>query len=393
MGSMEDLRIRFRDRPVTNREFFVDRSKELAELEGFSSAFGDLVGITGERGSGKTSILNQFTPKEGKKIVILIEEKETKLDILIDLAYQLAGYMENDNLFSSLKDKIKQIKHELLVESTHSISKELGVSVGLEGRITRGEAKRESHSIHLVKNKFADLVKLLTSKTKAVLVIDELDKERKEDIARVLDSIKGYLRSSHIVTFISLPPSIFYEYYKSVYHRKEKIHNIENVMDEIVLLAKMTDQDIKQILERRMGKNKIIEDNAVLLILEYADGNPRRALRSIYHLILHGHTKISEKIMRRFLTEELEKQISALELTKKEEQAIQLLASLKSYPYFKKEVDIVNILLKRRIINTKPRGYKLLKQLVESYALIEEKDRLYLPRQLRLYYNLTGKSS
>lgn len=378
----------FRDRPVTSRELFVDRSRELDQLEKLTHAFGDIIGITGQRGSGKTSILNILKPKEGKKIFIVLQEKDSKLDIIIDLTYQLAEQMENDSLFAPLKERIGEIKSSLLSEKECSEGKEAGISAGIEARINKTESRIETHTIYLIKTRLAELIRILISKTKAILIIDELDKEKKEDIAKILDSIKMYLRNERIVTFVALPPSLSQEYYRSMYHSREETHNLENVLDRITELDAMADSDIRKIIEKRLPEEGILDHGALELIVEYANGNPRRAIRPVHDLIIEEHERITSRIMGKFLRNELEKQVASLELTKKEEEALDAFAHHVVNIYFEKEADAVDVLMKRKVINVKPRGYVILKQLIGKNALIKEKNRVYIPRHLRLYYVL-----
>lgn len=86
--SINELIRRFNDNPLEDREFLVNRNKELLTLSRLAKNYeSSIIGVTGERGSGKTTVLNLFTPEEPSviKFIVRIEEKDIKLDIIASL--------------------------------------------------------------------------------------------------------------------------------------------------------------------------------------------------------------------------------------------------------------------------------------------------------------------
>jgi hypothetical protein len=113
---------------------------------------------------------------------------------------------------------------------------------------------------------------------KVLLVIDELDKESKQDVINVLDSLKLELQQDKLMVLFSLPYGIYRDYRQDRMKWNES-GNLENVIKDVVFLSELTDLDIRELLLKRLGNlTSWFRPESLEPIVSFADGNPRDAL-------------------------------------------------------------------------------------------------------------------
>ncbi len=249
---------------------FVDRESQLLRMEQYLEYYeGQIVGIAGERGIGKTTLLNLFNPEGFEKIFINVIDRESKLGILADILYGIMEYA-----------KIKRMKRaEEKAQKALSFLIKESVSVGFSYVVSytreKEREKRYSNAIELLKDAVSEVAK----RERVVVILDELDKEKKEDILLVVDSIKYAFEHNTASLFIALP-EVFYREFVSSSYQGSTSHNLENVFSEMLLVPKFSDENLRRILEKRFPL-KYIDEEALSLALLYADGNPRRLIRVV----------------------------------------------------------------------------------------------------------------
>ncbi|MCD6160197.1 MAG: ATPase [Kosmotoga sp.] len=269
------------DKPLQKKEqnYLVDRENEISKLNMLTRyhPFG-IFGLCGETGVGKTTILNMIDSEEIKKIRISLIHRENKESILYDLLYTISlnlSRVENH----AIKNLAKEVLNWIIEEVAVIKGATLGVSM-----IAKGDAKYEKtqlprFNVFAAHEKLHRLLKTsIEEYGKIALLIDELDKESKQDVLNVLDSLKFELQQESMVTIFSLPYSIYREY-KQDRMKWNESGNLENIIKDVIFLYEMSDSDILELLLRRLeGMNGWFKKNALVQIVSFADGNPRDAL-------------------------------------------------------------------------------------------------------------------
>jgi len=267
------------DKPLDmeNRGYLVNRQSEVDALSKIAmyQPYG-IFGIAGETGIGKTTVLNFITPKEIFIRKVNISLRDSLDSILYELTYNLAKSLENDK---ELEKDARIIKEWI----TNEVSTVRGFSLGLSMVGSASANLQTSNAPRFnffgAREKLAELItKTVQAKGKFLLLIDELDKEKKEDVLRTIDAIKSQILFDNFVIIISLPYSIYREYAADRMRWNES-GNLENIFKDIVFLEPLSKSDIKELLVKRLHEYlHLISDNVFEIASDFADGNPRDAL-------------------------------------------------------------------------------------------------------------------
>lgn len=269
------------DKPLQRieQDYLVDREKEISKLNMLIRyhPFG-IFGLCGETGIGKTTILNMIDSEEIRKIRISLINRENKESILYNLLYTIST-----NLSRVKESRMKNLAKEVLNWIVEEVAVIKGATLGFS-MIAKGDAKYEKtqlprFNIFAAHEKLHSLLKAsIEEYGKTVLLIDELDKESKQDVLNVLDSLKFELQQENMVTIFSLPYSIYREY-KQDRMKWNESGNLENIIKDVIFLHEMSDSDILELLLKRLkNMNGWFKKNALDQIVSFADGNPRDAL-------------------------------------------------------------------------------------------------------------------
>jgi len=256
---------------LVNRQSEVDTLSKIAMYQPYG-----IFGIAGETGIGKTTVLNFITPKEIFVRKVNISLRDSLDSILYELTYNLAKSLENDK---ELEKDARIIKEWI----TNEVSTVRGFSLGLS-MVGSASANLQTSNVprfnfFAAREKLAELItKTVQAKGKFLLLIDELDKEKKEDVLRTIDAIKSQILFDNFVIIISLPYSIYREYAADRMRWNES-GNLENIFKDIVFLEPLSKSDIKELLVKRLHEYlHLISDNVFEIASDFADGNPRDAL-------------------------------------------------------------------------------------------------------------------
>ena len=118
-----------------------------------------------------------------------------------------------------------------------------------------------------------------------------VDKEKKEDVLMILDSLKSIFDKEGLITIISLPFAIYREYARDRLRWNES-GNLENILKDTIFLEPLEDEQIQEMILRRLKKYPDFFDNDALYeISRYSDGNPRDALWISQQIVLDNLDK------------------------------------------------------------------------------------------------------
>lgn len=280
------------DEPISSEELLVDRENEIRFLNMVCSLQPKgTYGVCGETGIGKTTVLNFLNPDRGIRIYLRLTEKESKEVIIGDMLYKLAKEVEefdHDKISKLAKEARKFVVEERSIGS----SLKAGVNVFVNGGITKTTSYTRKFNVYQAYD-FMDrlLDVLLKEYGRLVLLIDELDKEKKEDVLMILDSLKSIFDKEGLITIISLPFAIYREYARDRLRWNES-GNLENILKDTIFLEPLEDEQIQEMILRRLKKYPDFFDNDALYeISRYSDGNPRDALWISQQIVLDNLDK------------------------------------------------------------------------------------------------------
>jgi len=386
----------FIDLPLTDKEImlFVNREKELRKMENTGRFMhSSIYGIAGETGSGKTTLFNllKFPDKEIEKIIIPISEKETKEVIIADLLYKLCDkVIQNKQFYDSIKYANETI--DFLAQEDVK-SREKGIKVG---KIIEGESKwtaqaKERYNLSSIKNRLKKVIHSLTSGSKIVLCIDEIDKERKGDIIVILDSLKDILRSKNLLSFVALPQLMYKQYIedRTLFFSEG---NLENILKDVIPMGTLSDKDIEIMLDKRTQKfPEVLPKDVKRLVIEFADGNPREALLVCQNALL------SKKVAKTYIEEDfiltideikdemekfIETCIDSLKLSSREKEVLKIISNESGLS----RAELLRLVLKKSNI-PKSTLRETIEKLIEKKALLEvPKDLYQVGRKIKLHY-------
>ena len=276
------------DRPLdkNSKTLLVDRRKELARLENITS-FQPLgiYGVCGETGVGKTTVLNLLNDTI-KSFYIILSEKDSKEIIIGDLLYKLA-LISAQAVNRGDKDKVEKIIEWIITDRTETSSMHGGINSVVSAGATKASSVSRKFNVYQAYQMLGELIDILKNKfERIVLIIDELDKEKKSDVLQILDSLKHLLVQNGVISIISLPFSIYREYAQDRLRWNES-GNLENIFKDMIFLEPLKPADVQEMLVKRL-KNypDILTNDAYQEIVRFSDGNPRDALWITQQIIL-----------------------------------------------------------------------------------------------------------
>ncbi|WP_448536015.1 ATPase, partial [Pseudothermotoga sp.] len=349
----------------SDSDWLVNRQEEISYLNNVTAhlPFG-ILGVAGETGIGKTTVLNFVKPLQLYVQTVNISLRETMESILYDLLYSLASKLEHDN-------DVGEVARECKDWITEEVATLKGFSLGFsmlgntEAKFEKSRAPR--FNFFTARERLGVLIeKTVNAKGKFLLIVDELDKEKKEDVLRVIDALKTQLLIENLVVVFSLPFAIYREYV-SDRMRWNEAGNLENVFKDIVFLEPLRSLDIKEMLVKRLDRYlDFVEHNALEVAADFSDGNPRDALwilsKSVYDNV--HEDKLRKVHLLNTINKVVKEYISTgVSLTENQKKAVKLLRD-----YFGPKEGILEILQTNGFKRTT--AYSVFEQLVEKRFLI-----------------------
>jgi predicted KAP-like P-loop ATPase len=367
------------DRPLREgeSEYLVNRAREINYLNSIAlhQPFG-IVGVSGETGIGKTTVLNFVNPEGVFTVRVNISLRDSMESILYDLLHSLALSLEK---VEGVSDLAKEVRKWITDEVSTIKGFSLGVSFGVNASLTHEKSIRPRFNFFEAREKLGELIKqTVQRKGKFLLIIDELDKEKKEDVLRVIDSIKNFIIMEDFVVILSLPFSIYREYAADRLRWNEA--GLENIFTDIVFVETLKKLEIKELIIKRLGSYiELIEDGVLDIVAGFSDGNPRDGLWILTKAIYDNIHK--ELLSKEDLINTINRTISeytglTLNLTENQKKAIRV---LRGSVYSREK--IIETLQKEGFKRTT--AYSVMDQLLQKRILLVEKEG----------YRISGKFS
>ena len=307
------------DEPLTEstKEFLVNREEELEMFNAIALLSpGGIFGLSGIPGVGKTTVLNLVRIDEVDKFFLEISERENKLMIVADILYKFSK--------TCLKKHLEVEKaRKALGFAEEEVSRVLGYSGGINAGVKFDLKREKISSTRLGVYKLAELLEelveeILKSKEKILVVIDELDKEKRNEVLSVLDTIKGIFNRRGILTIVSLPPSVYRDYLKGSARLNvfaEEGGNLDNAFKDVVMLHPLESDHIVEMLVRRLKRYLgVFELDVFEEVALYSDGIPRDALRILAKAVVYykAQSKITRDMIVDFIKRETTERFSDL---------------------------------------------------------------------------------
>ena len=293
---------------------FVDREDEIRQLvNGLDSSEGGVVfGISGLRGSGKSSILNKTLEelKDRDSLVFNIKASGnfSEVEFLEKVLTDICDQINVKKATANLKKEVARLKTNLFYNEKISeekaseasvkasikanfyslIGAELGSEIK-EGLKTHIEKELKPYSKASLTREILQFLSLLKqeSKVKHVIIgIDETDKCRFEDAERLLDSIKAVLNTNDC-HFLFVGTLDFYKNFSLAFCNREEEATLASIFESVIKVRPFDKEKITSIIAKRLeyystNRNKIIKpfsDESLEVIAEMAQGNPKQLMR------------------------------------------------------------------------------------------------------------------
>jgi hypothetical protein len=210
----------------------------------------------------------------------------------------------------------------------------------------------------------------------------------------ILDSLKNVLIADNLLTVIALP-QVMYRQYLEDRVSFLKTNNLENILKDLIPVYEMSDEEIAQILDKRIQEfPDILPKNAKELVTQCADGNPRELLLLCQNALLSKN--IGETYGRKdfvLTAEEIKKEmqkfievwIEILDLTPKEDEVLGIIYGKETLS----KTDISELVLTEKQMSHSTL-YKAINGLIRKKALLKKGLNYYtVNRKARLYKMLS----
>jgi predicted KAP-like P-loop ATPase len=372
------------DKPIDDKELLVNRKKELEHLNkiAYFQPMG-IFGVCGETGVGKTTTLNFINAENAKRLYILITEKDSKEVIIGDFLYKLSLLQIN-----SKNKKVRKLATEardfILNEMSYNTSYGGGINFAANVSYEKSINNKKRFNIYSVKEHIDNLLSLLIEEYgKVLIIVDELDKEKKEEVLNILDSLKSVLFKENIITIVSLPFSIYREYSNDRMRWNES-GNLENIFKDMVFLEPLTAEDNKKMILKRIKEYPdYFEMDALDEIAAFSDGNPRDALWIAQQVALFNTEKnkitkeLVKKGIRRIISQNLNNSLSFTDIQKT------ILKELAKEP-----VDRTTLVKRLEKKVKRQTVYTYINRMKDEGIILEKSGILYLPSKIKYYVEI-----
>ena len=358
-----------------DKELFVDRETETLLLSRVIDFYeGSIIGIAGERGCGKTTLINMVELPGRDKWIIKIVDRESKLSIIADIIYGIYSYARQRKL------REIEVKSLEVFESLFGKKVRKGISINLAIGILFEIEKDEKKFLLNAVEKLKEITDLLAVHN-VVLFLDEIDKENERELLLVIDAIKDAFLYNKLTLCVTLPYSIYEKFIEGQEGKSE--YNVENVFSEMIMLKPMPPSTIKALLMKRIPQEYISND-ALSLIVLYSRGNPRRALRVLKEAGMNAVLRNSGKIEGKDVKSVLRKYLASI--VKKSELSRAELNVLHKLPESAKRAEFVKAIV-NSLKTTSSSAYRKIEKFKKA-GIIEGKDVLSLTEIGRLIRDL-----
>ncbi len=352
-------------RPLTlkDRELFFNREGELRELQDAVKFYeGSVIGLAGERGSGKTSLINMAAFQGKEKVTVNVVDRESRMAIILNLIEGIAEEAKRKG-WGEVERKALLAVERL----TTSYQIRGGVKAVVEASVSR---KREVKTLQEAVRLLQEVVEAL-AKRRAVVVVDEIDKEKKEEVLLILDTLKYPFLHNATTLVVTLPAEIYRDYLLSKGNAGEA-YNLENVITHMVVLEPLSQDVVEKMIYHYMGR--WIERGAVELLVRYGRGNPRRVLSTLKEAgivaLRMGKEKVGREDVAAVVRRYLKAFLSGLRLSVREREVLENLKGGRT-------AEVVEE-LEKKVKMGRESVYKYLQRLQDKGLLTIEQGQVFL---------------
>lgn len=405
---------------------FVDRDIEIRLLYNAltSSPGGVVYGISGIRGSGKSTVLNKVLEKVKEtrnNLVVKIKASGyyEELDFLQKILTDVCDQVETAELPLKVKEEIVRLKTNLLysekIEQAKASERAIKASIKanilsiLGGQVGSEDRKRIQKAVErqlkpytkstLTREilKFLNFLKKEAGYDLIVIGIDETDKCRFTVAEKLLDSVKTVLGTDdcHFVFVGTL--EFHRNFIKAFQSGKEEEATIASIFEGVVPIKSFNENQILEIVEKRIKyyslhektKNPFNKD-AIQVILQLSNGIPKQALRLFSESFIYFGEKGTE-IGPKELVSHFEDRGYIPELTALQKRYVTVVRKLEIVE--PRSETFIEELSKLKVRHRKKEQYHVqLDRLVDKRYLVKEVDKvkgvIYKPTELCRYVSL-----
>lgn len=328
------------DDKLDREEFAKNLAKAVTNLPTYESSF--TIGLIGEWGSGKTSILNLFEKNINSAQIILIKFNPwnfTEMNNLFDSFFNtLIGNLKKRKQPDKIIDSLKKYKNELLI-SIYALETIAPLILGISyvpplSKIIKSLENniRKTSPEELLEDKKEKLNKLLSKlDKKIVIIIDDIDRLTSKEVQQIFQIVKSLANFSNITYILSFDKNHIYnslnahqflgsenDKYNNVavngvtypitsdMSENNKYNNVEEFINKIIQIPinipSIREEQLKEIFKEKIldtfnyyskNTNKEI-DNIINYILPYV--NNIRDLNRYINLLTFNLSIIYDKI-------------------------------------------------------------------------------------------------
>ena len=324
--SLRSFLMALKDVPITKdtAELFVNRKREVEDLLLLLDIYkGEILGISGERGVGKTSLMNML-PVE--MLSVNVVDRESKIGVVKDIIYAILRFSE-ERYYHTLAEKARRALSKIMHAEREAQRYRLGSILSVE--FEKGREK-SSAGITSAVEMLTELVEELSKRGEFVVVLDEIDKNKKEEVLLILDLIKDAFLYNSTTLLVALPAEIGKSFYSSSALGKEEA-NLDNVLKKVYVLKGLTPRDLELLVEKRTGirPKEVMAEEVHEAILTYSQGNPRRYISAIkesgFQALREGSNSIKEEHVRKALLPYLKVWIDSRRLSERDKEVLSFL--------------------------------------------------------------------
>lgn len=324
--SLKAFLMALKDVPITkeNAELFVNRRKEVEDLLLLLDIYkGEILGISGERGIGKTSLMNML-PVEVLPVKVI--DRESKIGVVKDIAYAVLKFAE-DRYYHTLAEKSKRAISKIMNAEREAQRYRLGSIISVE--FEKGREK-SSAGITSAVEMLTELVEELSKRGEYVVVLDEIDKSRKEEVLLILDLIKDAFLYNSTTLLVALPAEIGEGFYASSALGREEA-NLDNVLKKVYILPGLGQRDLEEMVEKRTAHSphEFFSEEAHEAVLTYSQGNPRKYISALkeggFQALRKGARVVEEEHVREAVLPYLKVWLNSKNLSEKDREVLSAL--------------------------------------------------------------------
>lgn len=257
------------DDKLDREEFAKNLAKAVTNLPTYESSF--TIGLIGEWGSGKTSILNLFEKNINSDKIILIKFNPwnfTEMNNLFDSFFNtLIGNLKKRKQPDKIISSLKKYKNALLI-SIYTLETIVPLSLGIPYVPTLSKFImslenniKKASSEELLEDKKEKLNKLLSKlDKKIVIIIDDIDRLTSKEVQQIFQIVKSLANFSNITYILSFDKNHIYNSlnaHQFLGSENDKYNNVKEFINKIIQIPinipSIRENHLKEIFKEKIS--------------------------------------------------------------------------------------------------------------------------------------------